>query len=113
MRIEPDFIVLQEWEGYVIEIREDEFLSRLWDITADAKREEEEATIPFDQISHEAKENMRLGSIFRWVIGYHGDVSETKRAVSKIAFRDSPVLTQAECDEAWEWALETRRLLGL
>lgn len=113
MRIEPSLTALQEWEGYVIEIREDEFVSRLLDITAGAKREEEEATIPFDQISHEDKESMRLGSIFRWVIGYQGDVSETRRTVSKIVFRDSPVVTQAEADEAWEWALETRRLFGL
>ena len=106
-------VALQEWEGYVIEIGEDVFVSRLWDITAGAKREEEEATIPFDEISDEDKGKMRLGSIFRWVIGYQRSVSGTKRRVSEIVFRDLPVVTQADWDEAEEWAVETRRLLGL
>lgn len=106
-------VALQEWEGYVIEIGEDAFVSRLWDITAGAKREEEEATIPFDEISDEDRRKMRLGSIFRWVIGYQRSVSGTKRRVSEIVFRDLPVVTQADWDEAEKWAIETRRLLGL
>lgn len=106
-------VALQEWEGYVIEIGEDEFVSRLWDITAGAKREEEEATIPLEEISEEDRDKIRLGSIFRWVIGYQRSVAGNRRRVSEVVFRDLPVLTQADWDEAREWAIETRRLLGL
>jgi len=106
---------MQEWEGYVIKIRqsESEFVARLLDITAGAKREEEEATISFEEISGADREMMRLGSIFRWVIGYEHTVGGVKRRVSQIVFRQLPVLTQADWNEAWDWALETRRLLGL
>lgn len=83
---------VQEWDGYVIEIRRHEFVARLLDITADAKREEEEATISFDEISSKDRETMRLGSIFRWVIGYEHTVGGVERRVSHIVFRQFPFL---------------------
>ena len=113
MRIEPELSVLQEWEGYVTSINDDDFEARLLDLTARAKREEEEATIPYSEISEKERNEMRLGSIFRWTIGYESTSSGARRRISQIVFRDLPVVTQRDADEAWEWALETRRLLGL
>lgn len=113
MRIDPELSVLQEWEGYVISINDDDFEARLLDLTARAKREEEEATIPYSEISEKERNEMRLGSIFRWTIGYESSPSGTRRMISQIVFRNLPVVTQRDADEAWEWALETRRLLGL
>ena len=113
-RSDTDFVALQEWEGYVIAINDDDFEARLLDLTANAKREEEEATIPFTAVSEKDRDEMRLGSIFHWSIGYNKTTwKRTRRTISKIVFRDTPVLTQRDMDEAWEWALETRRLLGL
>ena len=106
-------VALQEWEGYVIEIGQDDFVARLLDITAAAKREKEEATIPLAELSDEDRAKIRLGSIFRWVIGYHRTVTGTKSRVSRIVFRNLPVLTQAEWDEALEWAAELRKSFGL
>lgn len=37
------FHLLQEWEGYVIEIEKDNFTARLLDLTAGSSVEEEEA----------------------------------------------------------------------
>lgn len=110
---DTSFVALQEWEGYVIAINDDDFEARLLDLTARAKREEEEATIPYSEISEKERNEMRLGSIFRWTIGYESTSSGTRRRISQIVFRDLPVVTQRDADEAWEWALETRRLLGL
>ena len=107
------FVALQEWEGYVVDIRDGDFVARLWDITGGAKREEEEATIPFAEITERDRIKMRLGSIFRWSIGYEHTEGGTKRRVSQIVFRDLPVVTKADLDEASEWATETLRLLGL
>ena len=107
------FVALQEWEGYVIAINNDDFEARLLDLTARAKREEEEATIPYSEISEKERNEMRMGSIFRWTIGYESTPSGTRRRISQIVFRDLPVVTQRDADEAWEWALETRRLFGL
>ena len=110
---DTNFVALQEWEGYVIAINDDDFEARLLDLTARAKREEEEATIPYSEISEKERSEMRLGSIFRWTIGYESAPSGTRRRISQIVFRDLPVVTQRDADEAWDWALETRRLLGL
>ena len=107
------FVAVQEWEGYVIEIKQDDFVARLLDITGKAKREEEEATISFEEIADTDRDTMQLGSIFRWVIGYEHTSGGIKRNVSQIVFRDLPVVTQTDWDDAYEWALETRRLLGL
>ena len=60
------FQVLQEWEGYVIDIGEDEFTARLLDLTAGSSHEEEEAVIPLAEISEDDLKHLRLGSIFRW-----------------------------------------------
>lgn len=110
---DTSFVALQEWEGYVIAINDDDFEARLLDLTARAKREEDEATIPFSEISEKERAEMRLGSIFRWAIGYEATPSGTRRRISQIVFRDLPVVTQRDAEEAWEWALETRRLFGL
>ena len=80
------FQVLQEWEGYVIEIGEDDFTVRLLDLTAGSSHEEEEAVIPLSEISEDDFKHLRLGSIFRWVIGYERSTSGTKQRVSQIVF---------------------------
>ena len=99
-------IALQEWEGYVIEIREKEknFTARLLDITAGSPYEEEEADIPFAEISQDDAENMRLGSVFRWVIGYRHLLSGSKERVSRIVFRDLPAVTRTDLQKGAEWA---------
>ena len=55
---------LQEWEGYVLEINDIDFLARLVDLTAGSTHEEEEAIIPLAELSDEDTSKMRLGSVF-------------------------------------------------
>ena len=62
--------MLQEWEGYVTEIKDTEFAARLTDLTSGAKYAGEEACIPLEEISDDDADKMQVGSIFRWVIGY-------------------------------------------
>ena len=71
MRIE------QEWEGYVVDIGLSEFVARLVDLTAGSSHEEEEAIVPVAQISDHDAARLRLGSIFRWVIGYESSAVES------------------------------------
>ena len=66
----PTFHALQEWEGYVVSINETEFTARLVDLTDRRAFEEEEAEIPLEEISESDAARMKVGSIFRWVIGY-------------------------------------------
>ena len=103
---------LQEWEGYVIEISEDDFVARLLDITAGKTVEDEEAVIPFEEISDNDNANLRLGSIFRWIIGYERSGGGSKKRVSQIVFRDLPVVTKSELLEGEAWAKETQQLLN-
>lgn len=107
------FHALQEWEGYVLEIGESDFVARLIDVTAGSAQEEEEAVIPLVELSNEDSAKMKPGSIFRWVIGYERTVAGTKRRVSQIVFRDLPAITRMDLTDGETWALETIRSLGL
>ena len=104
------FQVLQEWEGYVIEIGEDDFTARLLDLTAGSLHEEEEVVIPFSEISKDDLKHLRLGSIFRWIIGYARSTNGTKQCVSQIVFREFPIVTKQDIAEAEEWARKTAQL---
>ncbi|MYD63684.1 MAG: hypothetical protein F4W91_21825 [Gemmatimonadetes bacterium] len=104
------FQVLQEWEGYIIEIGEDDFTARLLDLTAGSSHEEEEAVIPLSEISEDDLKHLRLGSIFQWIIGYERSTSGTKQCVSQIIFRELPVVTKQDISEVEEWAKKTAQL---
>ena len=104
------FHLLQEWEGYVTEIGEDDFTVQLLDLTAGSSDEEEEAVIPLSEISEDDLKRLRLGSIFRWVIGYERSASGTKQRVSRIVFRELPIVTKQDIAEAEERARKTAQL---
>ena len=100
---------LQEWEGYVVEIDRDQFVAQLVDLTAGSTHEEEEAVIPLAEISECDAAAARVGSIFRWVIGYERSPAGTKKRVSQIVFRDLPRMTERDFREGRKWARETMR----
>ena len=102
----------QEWEGYVIEIGETEFVARLLDLTAGASVEEEEAIIPMEEISDDDRGEMRLGSVFRWVIGDECSPAGTRRRVSRIVFRDLPAMTESDLREGTNWARDIAQLFN-
>ncbi len=108
----PTLHALQEWEGYVVEIGEDEFVANLLDLTAGARYADEEATIPLEEISENDARKMREGDIFSWVIGYERSASGTKRRVSQIVFRDMPRMTAADFEEGRKWAKKMARALN-
>ncbi len=97
------FHALQEWEGYVTEIKETEFTARLTDLTSGANYASEEANIPLDEISEDDAAKMQVGSIFRWVIGYERRGGSKKR-VSQIVLRDLPMITKSDLRDGREWA---------
>ena len=101
--------VLQEWEGYVVDVGATDFVARLIDLTAGSERETEEATIPLTAISDCDAERIREGSIFRWMIGRQRSVTGTRKRVSRIVFRDLPAITEADLRDARAWAESTAR----
>lgn len=103
---------LQKWEGHVAEIRADEFVARLVNLTDGLSHESEEAIIPLAEISERDAATMVEGSIFRWVVGYERSHEGTKRRVSQIVFRDLPRMTEADLREGEEWARKVARSIN-
>lgn len=97
------FHTSQEWEGYVVEIGHKQFTARLIDITAGTSFDRDLATIPFSEISQSERKSLRIGKVFRWVIGYERSQTGVRRRVSLIHFRDIK-LTQENLEIGKRWA---------
>lgn len=84
--------VEQEWEGYVQEINDKDstFTALLLDITANQYLPTEEADFRQEDIEEFDRHFLCSGAVFRWVIGYEGPISGTKKSVSKLIFRRLP-----------------------
>ena len=65
-KLTPSLHALQEWEGYVTEINDSDFVANLLDITAGDTYAGEEVVIPLEEISEADVARMHTGSIFRW-----------------------------------------------
>ncbi len=94
---------LQEWEGYIVDVRDNDFVVRLIDLTAGRSYESEEAVIPLTNISENDVSHLVIGSIFRWVIGYERSVEGTRKLVSHIFFRDLSRMTEADLKRGQDW----------
>jgi hypothetical protein len=84
--------VEQEWEGYVQEINDNDstFTALLLDITANQKHPTEEADFRQQDILEFDRHFLCRGAVFRWIIGYEGSISGTRKSVSKLIFRRLP-----------------------
>ena len=105
-------VASQEWEGYVVHIGERDFTALLTDLTAGAASGDEEATIPLAEIAEDDAKRMRLGSVFRLVIGHERSPLGTKKRVSQIVFRDLRAVMQADRREGKKWARKVLRSFG-
>ena len=107
------FHAIQEWEGYVVEVGPEEFVARLVDLTANSTYEGEEAIVPLEEISEDDANRIRVGSVFRWVIGYERSAAGTKKRVSQFVLRDLPAVTRTDLRDGNTWAQEVVRSLDL
>lgn len=79
------FILLQQWEGTVTDIRETEFTAELRDAT-DPANPREEAVFDIEEISPSDLSLFVLGSVFRWSIGYRTSSEGQRERVSHFRF---------------------------
>lgn len=108
----PSLHALQEWEGRVVDIGDEEFVAWLVDITADMSHETEEAVIPLEELSDRDREDLEVGRVFRWVIGYQHSIVGTRQRVSEIVFRDLPRMTNGDLKHGKEWAQRVSKALN-
>ena len=109
----PHFHAIQEWEGYVVDVGTENFVARLVDLTANSTFEEEEAIVPLEEISEDDASRIRVGSVFRWVIGYERSAAGTKKRVSQFMLRDLPAIIRTDLRDGNTWAQEVVRSLDL
>lgn len=91
---------LQQWEGNVTYFDSEKMIVELVDITRGGARPTEQAEIPLSELSYEQLQILRLGSVFRWTIGYETLPSSQKRRVSQLVFRQLPQWTKADLNAA-------------
>jgi hypothetical protein len=102
------FLALQRWEGVVTECRNDTFIARLTDLTAEGPAEEVELSI--SDVSPEDLSLVELGAVFYWSIGYRDDASGSRLRASTLRFRRLPVWSEQELDAATERAAEIAKV---
>ncbi|MGA7453979.1 MAG: hypothetical protein WBW73_22815 [Rhodoplanes sp.] len=100
------FSPIQEWEGYVVEVKQDHIVAHLVDLTAGENRPTSTVDIPFEEFSPRDVERLRPGKVFRWAIGYLRKPGGTRMRGSEIVFRDLPQWTKSELAEARKKANE-------
>lgn len=109
-RAQTRFFALQEWEGTVLEVREDLFLARLTDLTeATADTEAEFST---EEVSPSDRDLLVPGAIFYWRIGYTDKAGGQRERSSIIRFRRMPRWKEEDLKAAEEEASRLRDLFG-
>ena len=95
-------VVLQSWEGFVVE-RDDTagtFRARLHDLTDKSHQSEEEAVFDIAEVDNDDQELVQVGGVFRWLIGYRNFSYGKRERVSGIRFRRLPNWSKADLDRA-------------
>lgn len=100
------FQVIQEWEGYVQEIKDDTFTASLLDITENQNYPTEEADFNIQDVNNFDMHFLRNGAVFRWVIGYYQSPSGSKRRSSELVFRRMPRFSNSSIKKADKKAKE-------
>ena len=79
------FRLLQEWDGTVVEVGEDEFTAELRDLTEPGTHREE-ATFDMADVCADDRPLLVLGAVFRWRIGYRMSATGQRERCSLLDF---------------------------
>ena len=96
--VQHRFVLLQKWEGTILQVLEDSFLARLVDLSNSGPDEETE--LPLEEVSDADRSLVEPGAIFYWNIGYIDSVSGQRTRASLIRFRRLPVWRSEELEKA-------------
>ncbi len=90
-------IILQEWEGVVLEREKQRFTARLYEGFRDFPVKQ--AEISLEEVADEQRDSVVAGARFSWMIGYRLR-SGTRSRFSEIYFRRLPPWSKEELDKA-------------
>lgn len=88
-----------EWEGLVVEVKNDTFSARLKNVKGTGVEFEEIAEFDLADVSQGDRDLLKPGGIFRWVVGLEAR-SGTRQKYSRIVFRRLPAWTQRSLQHA-------------
>lgn len=90
-------VVLQQWEGTVVEISEERIVARLTDISA-TDHPEEQASFELDEIPDADHDLVLPGAVFYWSIAYRRERTGQKLLTSAIRFRRLPAWSRRDVE---------------
>jgi hypothetical protein len=93
-------VVLQTWEGYVSDVGDETFSAKLADLTDEANLTPEVVEFSLDDVDPDDRELVRLGGVFRWIIGYREQPFGRRERVSSLVFRRLPCWTAEDLARA-------------
>ncbi len=93
------FILLQKWEGVVIECDDESFTAHLLD--SGGKLPPHDATFSRSELPANEQSLLEAGAPFVWTLGYR-QIGSTRERASVIYFRRLPTWTQKEIGQAEE-----------
>lgn len=108
--VEDRGVALQKWDGVVTEVKEDTFIARLYDKTADSP--EEEAELLIVDISDDDLPLITPGAVFYLSLGYIIKNTGQKFRCPIIKFRRLPAWTRRELKDIDERVRERKALIG-
>jgi hypothetical protein len=94
--IQYHFQTLQQWEGTILEVTDDEIVSHLRSLGPSIP--DKRATISRDEISDSDQQLVLVGAVFYWTIGYRIELHGQKSLMSVIRLRRLPTWTRREVE---------------
>ena len=106
-------IVLQDWEGVVEEVREDDFVARLMDKTAGQKFDSEAAEIPKSEVDRDDIELLKPGAIFYLTVFRRVARNGRQERITRLIFRRLPAWTQTMLKSVGDRANSWKSFFGV
>ena len=102
---------IREWEGYVVEIKNDSFIAKLVNVKNNSKLPKESGKFKLSMLSLEDQNELQLGSRIRWTIDWEILPNDQRQNVSKVILLDTPEITEKVIENAYKKSAEmTKRL---
>jgi hypothetical protein len=104
------FRAAQRWDGYVLSVKPDSFIARLFPVVGEGPIQE--AEIPLEELENEDHKLVQPGAVFYWSIGYL-DRPSGRLKVSLIRFQRLPAWSCRELARARDEAERLGAFFGI